>query len=135
MSASSSSAKTSDDGDDLVAPFLDVVEFSQTRTGAAPLTVALCPTTGNLLVGAANLLVVYRCVLKCRTAPEKVTLASKVENAQDYYIDFEECVHVLHEFIPMEVAFCEDVLACLMPTEVHIFKVESGGFVLTLTRG
>ena len=98
-----------DRADDRGSPVVDVIELPQRDQ---PLCLAACPSTGNLIVGAANLLVVYKyCTSKTR------------EQSKTRYIDFEERFHVFHNFVPTEVRLVEDVVACLSPTDVHIFKV------------
>ena len=39
-------------------------------------------------------------------------------------VDFHECFHVFHNFIPKELALSEDVIGCLSDNEVHVFKVK-----------
>ena len=88
---------------------LDMVEFPQ-RDAAHQICV--CPSTGNLLVGSANLLIIYKFTTKCHDA------------TKSKYVDFNECFHVFHNFIPKELALSEDVVGCLSSNEIHIFKIK-----------
>ena len=92
------------------AKVIDMIELPQRD---APLQIAVCPSTGNLLVGAVNLLIVYK-------------FASGTSNEKDPRapFDFHECFHVFHNFIPKELALSEDVIGCLSDNEVHVFKVK-----------
>eukprot|EP00095_Tigriopus_kingsejongensis_P008125 maker-scaffold256_size235750-snap-gene-0.9 protein:Tk08125 transcript:maker-scaffold256_size235750-snap-gene-0.9-mRNA-1 annotation:"hermansky-pudlak syndrome 3 protein" len=88
---------------------VDMIEFPQRD---CPYQIAVCASTGNLMVASANLLIVYKYQVK-------VHEATRVP-----YIDFHECFHVFHNFVPKEIALCEDVIACLSDHEVHVFKVK-----------
>lgn len=87
---------------------LDMIEFPQRDS---PLRIAVCEGTGNLIVAAANLLIIYKFSVKTSKAGAK-------------YMDFNECFHVFHNFVPREIALCEDVVGCLAENEVHVFKVK-----------
>ena len=86
-----------------------MIEFPQRDS---PLALSVCKSTGNLIVAAANLVIVYKFMTKVKEA------------TKESYIDFNECLHVFHNFIPTEIALSEDVIGCLSPIEVHIFKVK-----------
>ena len=92
------------------ANVIDMIELPQRD---APLQIAVCPSTGNLLVGAVNLLIVY-----------KFTARTPQGKDQRAPFDFHECFHVFHDFIPKELALSEDVVGCLSDNEVHVFKVK-----------
>lgn len=89
--------------------FVDMVEFPQRD---CPHQIAVCSSTGNLIVGAANLLIIYKFVTKVH----EVTKTS--------FVDFHECFHVFHNFVPKEIGLCEDVIGCLSANEIHVFKVK-----------
>ena len=46
------------------------------------------------------------------------------EMSKTKFIDFEDCIHIFHNFIPLEVTLVEDVIGCLSKTELHVFKVK-----------
>ena len=88
---------------------LDMIEFPQRDS---PLQIAVCPATGNLLVGAANLLIIYRQTFRIHEATKAK------------YVDFQECFHIFHTFLPKELSLVEDVVGCLSDSEVHVFKIK-----------
>ena len=92
---------------DPAAKVIDMIELPQRD---APLQIAVCPSTGNLLVGAVNLLIVYK--------------LTRGRDPRAPVVDFHECFHVFHNFIPKELALSEDVVGCLSDSEVHVFKVK-----------
>ena len=119
--APSASAAAGDDEQQQVT--IDMIEFSQREV---PLTIGACSSTGNLAVAASNVVQIYRMVTKFH------------ECSRAKFLDFEDCVHVFHTFpSPREIQLCEDVLACLSDTEVHVFKVRfsSAGATTDLDRG
>ena len=63
-------------------------------------------------MAAVNVLVIYKYSLKTQ------------EMSKTKFIDFEDCIHIFHNFIPMEVSIVEDVIGCLSKTELHVFKVK-----------
>ena len=81
----------------------------------SPLQAAVCCSTGNLIVAAKDLLIVYKLIIKTQDHAR----GGKLKR----YLDFQECLHVFHRFTPTELAISEDVIACLSPKEVHVFKV------------
>ena len=88
---------------------LDMIEFPHRDS---PLQIAVCPSTGNFIVAAVNVLVIYKYSMKTQ------------EMSKTKFIDFEDCIHIFHNFIPKEVSLIEDVIGCLSDTEVHVFKVK-----------
>lgn len=56
----------------------------------APVAIAACPGTGNLLVASNNVMVIYKYVVQETASRNK-------------YIDFEECIHIFQSLIPREV--------------------------------
>ncbi|TRY75729.1 hypothetical protein TCAL_09858 [Tigriopus californicus] len=100
--------------------FVDMIEFPQRD---CPHQIAVCSSTGNLIVGAANLLIVYKFVTKVH----EVTKSS--------FVDFHECFHVFHNFVPKEIGLCEDVIACLSANEIHVFKVKISDTTATHSNG
>ena len=88
---------------------LDMIEFPHRDS---PLQIAVCPSTGNFIVAAVNVLVIYKYSMKTQ------------EMSKTKFIDFEDCIHIFHNFIPKEVTLIEDVIGCLSDTEVHVFKVK-----------
>lgn len=49
-------------------------------------------------VAAVNVLVIYKYSMKTQ------------EMSKTKFIDFEDCIHIFHNFIPMEVTLVEDVI-------------------------
>ena len=88
---------------------LDMVEFPHRDS---PLQIAVCPSTGNFMVAAVNVLVIYKYSMKTQ------------EMSKTKFIDFEDCIHIFHNFIPTEVTLVEDVIGCLSNLELHVFKVK-----------
>ena len=88
---------------------LDMIEFPHRDS---PLQITVCPSTGNFMVAAVNVLVIYKYSLKTQ------------EVSRTKFIDFEDCIHIFHNFIPKEITLIEDVIGCLNKTEVHVFKVK-----------
>uniref|UniRef100_S4RQD9 BLOC-2 complex member HPS3 N-terminal domain-containing protein n=1 Tax=Petromyzon marinus TaxID=7757 RepID=S4RQD9_PETMA len=80
-----------------------------------PLCLACCPTTGNLLVGAAG----KRLGLFCRVAhvQRKLNL-----------VDFERFAVLTVAFSPLEVALCENYLAFRSEIDVQVLQVDMGAF-------
>ena len=64
------------------------------------------------MVAAVNVLVIYKYSMKTQ------------EVSRTKFIDFEDCIHIFHNFIPKEILLIEDVIGCLSKTEVHVFKVK-----------
>ena len=88
---------------------LDMIEFPQREK---PLQIAVCPSTGNLMMAFSDVLVIYKYTVKCH------------EPSKTKYVDFIDCIHVFHKFsIPKQVSLCEDVVGCLSSNQVHIFKI------------
>ena len=88
---------------------LDMIEFPQRER---PLQIAICQSTGNLMMASRDVLVIYRYVLKLQ------------ESSKTKYIDFEDCIHIFHKFsMPKQIVLCEDVVGCLSNTQVHVFKI------------
>ena len=86
-----------------------MIEFPQRDR---PLQIAICQSTGNLMMASKDVLVIYRYVLKLQES-------SKVK-----YIDFEDYIHIFHKFsMPKQIVLCEDVVGCLSNTQVHVFKI------------
>ena len=89
---------------------VDMIEFPQREV---PLRIATCPSTGNLIMAATNVLVIYKYVIKT------------LEASKAKYVDFEDCIHIFHTFpVPKEVELVEDVVACLAEDQVHVFKIK-----------
>ena len=88
---------------------LDMIEFPHRDS---PLQITVCPSTGNFMVAAVNVLVIYKYTLKVQ------------EMSKTKFIDFEDCIHIFHNFIPKEISLIEDVIGCLSTNEVHVFKVK-----------
>lgn len=88
---------------------LDMIEFPHRDS---PLQIAICPSTGNFMVAAVNVLVIYKYSMKTQ------------EMSKTKFIDFEDCIHIFHNFIPTEISLVEDVIGCLNKTELHVFKVK-----------
>lgn len=88
---------------------LDMIEFPHRDS---PLTIAVCPSTGNFMVAAVNVLVIYKYSMKTQ------------EMSKAKFLDFEDCIHIFHNFVPKEVTLVEDVIGCLSDHEVHVFKVK-----------
>ena len=78
----------------------------------SPLQITVCPSTGNFMVAAVNVLVIYKYSLKTQ------------EVSRTKFIDFEDSIHIFHNFIPKEISLIEDVIGCLNNVEVHVFKVK-----------
>ena len=86
-----------------------MIEFPQREK---PLQIAVCPSTGNLMMAFSDVLVIYKYTVKCH------------EPSKTKYVDFIDCIHVFHKFsIPKQVSLCEDVVGCLSSNQVHIFKI------------
>ena len=64
------------------------------------------------MVAAVNVLVIYKYSLKTQ------------EVSRTKFIDFEDSIHIFHNFIPKEISLIEDVIGCLNNVEVHVFKVK-----------
>ena len=88
---------------------LDMIEFPHRDF---PLQIAVCSSTGNFMVAAVNVLVIYKYSMKTQ------------EMSKTKFIDFEDCIHIFHNFIPKEITLNEDVIGCLNESEVHVFKVK-----------
>jgi len=73
---------------------------------------AVCPSTGNLLVMTGQSLVIYKYSLVCNSQ-------SKAK-----FIDFQECLTVELNYKPECVQFVEDTISCLNKLQVHIFKIK-----------
>ena len=56
--------------------------------------------------------VIYKYVLKTQ------------ETSKTKYVDFEDCIHIFHNFLPKEIALVESVVACLSDNEVHVFRLK-----------
>ena len=86
-----------------------MIEFPQRDK---PLQIAVCPSTGNLMMASQDVLVIYRYVVKHH------------EPSKTKYVDFQDCIHIFHKFnIPKQIVLCEDVVGCLSNTQVHVFKI------------
>ena len=86
-----------------------MIEFPQRDK---PSQIAICSSTGNLMMASKDVLVIYKYVVKLHE-PSKVK-----------YVDFEDCIHIFHKFgIPKQIVLCEDVVGCLSNTQVHVFKI------------
>ncbi len=72
------------------------------------------------MVAAANLLVIYK---YCNKAGGGNGGGGRDAKNGRGYIDFQECIHVFHNLVPTEIALSEDIVACLTPNELHVFKV------------
>ena len=46
------------------------------------------------------------------------------ETSKTKYVDFEDCVHIFHNFLPKEISLVESVVACLSDNEVHVFRLK-----------
>ena len=85
---------------------LDMIEFPHTDF---PLQIAVCPSTGNFMVAAVNVLVIYKYSMKTQ------------EMSKTKFIDFEDCIHIFHNFIPIEVTLVEDVIGKQNSYNQYIF--------------
>ena len=61
-----------------------------------------------LQVAAVNVLVIYKYSMKTQ------------EMSKTKFIDFEDCIHIFHNFIPIEVTLVEDVIG---KQNFHILEI------------
>ena len=59
-------------------------------------------------MAAVNVLVIYKYSMKTQ------------EMSKTKFIDFEDCIHIFHNFIPMEVTLVEDVIG-QSPLNISVF--------------
>lgn len=88
---------------------LEMIELGvkETVTG-----LAVCPSTGNLLVMTGQSLVIHKYSLICNS------------QSKTKFIDFQECLNVTLNYKPECVKFVEDTVSCLNQLQVHIFKIK-----------
>ncbi|CAN0031300.1 unnamed protein product [Lampetra planeri] len=114
-----------------------VIEISMQEQ---PLCLACCPTTGNLLVGAAG----KRLGLFCRVShvqrklPAHGASSETDESGSEHessegiddpnLVDFERFAVLTVAFSPLEVALCENYLAFRSEIDIQVLQVDMGAF-------